>query len=221
MLLMVKKIKIIIVDDHPMFRQGIKLYFQSNSNIKLIGEADNGENALKLIEQKGKNVDIVLMDLKMPNMDGIELTKKLKEDWPDLKVLALTSFNSWEKVYNVLKAGASGYVLKDSKPDELLAAIKAVAVGGSYFGNGIAKELLNRVEEEKKEELIKESFEKLTKRELEVLKLIAKGLGNKEIAEKLMVSEKTVKTHTANIYPKLNVHSRTQAAIYAVKNGLI
>ncbi len=212
------KIKLLIVDDHSFFRQGIQLYLEGVEEIELVGEAGNGKEALAILND-GLKIDIVLMDLKMPEMDGIETTCKLKDKWPQIKVLVLTSFGSWDKVYEALQAGANGYVMKDAKPEELIAAIKAVTTGGSYFGAEVAQELVERVSGIPVRET--ELVEPLTDREMEVLSLLCQGMGNKEIAEELVVSVKTIKTHVSNILSKLNVNSRTQAAVYAMRHGLI
>ncbi len=212
------KICLLIVDDHPLFRQGVRFYLESIPDLELCGEAEHGAEALSFLTKQ--NVDVVLMDIQMPGLDGVEITKKIKEEWPDLKVLILTSNSSWDKVYTALKSGASGYILKDAHPEELVAAIKAVATGGSYLGAQVAIKLLNRVGHEK-EVLAEKLPEPLTARELEVLKQIGQGLGNREIAEQLVLSEKTVKTHVANILQKLQVTSRTQAALYAIRQNLI
>jgi DNA-binding NarL/FixJ family response regulator len=212
-----KNIHLLIVDDHPLFRQGVRLFLREEPGIDLAAEAGTGEEALQLLEQT--EVDVILMDLQMPGMDGIEATRRVSMLRPDTKVLILTSFGSWQKACASLKTGAAGYVLKDAQPEELVAAIRAVAAGGSYLSAPIATEMLRHMnnfpeaEQEKTHEL-------LTEREKEVLALVARGLGNREIAEHIFVSEKTVKTHMANILQKLDVKSRTQAALYAMRIGL-
>lgn len=215
---MTEKICLIIVDDHPLFRQGVRFFLESIPGLELAGEFGNGPDALEFLA--GHNVDLVIMDLQMPGMDGVEVTRHIKEDWPDIKVLVLTSFGSWEKVYAALKSGASGYLLKDAQPEELLAAIKAVAAGGSYLGAKTAAELLKRIDNETVAPTA-DLPEPLTERELEVLKLLGQGIGNREIAAELVLSEKTVKTHVANILQKLQVSSRTQAVLYAIRHNLI
>lgn len=212
------KIRILIVDDHPLFRQGVRFFLESFPDLELTGEAQNGAEALSFLINR--TADIVLMDLQMPGMDGVETTKRIKERWPDTKVLVLTTFNSWEKVYAALKAGASGYILKDAPPDELVIAIKGIANGGTYLGAQVATELVDRIRPDQ-EAYSAGLSEPLTDRELEVLKLIGRGLGNREIAKELVLSEKTVKTHVANILQKLQVTSRTQAALYAIRNHLV
>lgn len=209
-------IKVLIVDDHPLFRKGIRFYLESSSEIELVGELDTGEEVISFIE--GNKVDVVLMDLKMPGLSGVEVTEQILARWEDTKVLVLTSFGGWDKVYSALQAGAAGYLLKDAQPEALRAAIKAVAAGGTYFEEDVAAQLLNKVQVKNQP---KELIEPLTERELEVLRLIAEGLGNQEIADELVISKNTVKTHITNIFQKLQVDSRTEAALYTVRQGLI
>lgn len=216
-----QKIRLFIIDDHPLFRKGVRFFLESLPEIELLGEAENGVEGISLLNSnsdEGNPADVVLMDLQMPGMDGIETTVRIKVQWPEVRVLILTSFNSWDKVYAALKNGAAGYVLKDAPPEELLAAIQAVAAGGSYLGAQVASELLRRVGNDPAPAGLPEP---LTDRETEVLRLIGQGLGNREIALQLVVSEKTVKTHVANILQKLQVKSRTQAALYAIQHQLI
>src|SRR6056297_484566 len=214
------KIKLLIADDHPFFRQGISLFLDDREDIEIKAEADNGQLALDKIKEDN-NFDVILMDLQMPEINGIEATEKIKASYPSIKVLILTSFNSWNKVYEALKAGADGYIMKDSKPDELIAAIKAVYTGGVYYGAEVAEQLLKRVNQKSSETEKEELIEPLTDRELEVLALLGRGLSNQEIADELVVSIKTVKTHVSNILAKLEVDSRTQAAVFAIRKGII
>jgi DNA-binding NarL/FixJ family response regulator len=214
---MVDKIRLLIVDDHPLFRQGVRFFLESIPELVLMGEMENGPAVLEFLAEY--QVDLVLMDLQMPGMDGVEVTRRIKETRPEIKILVLTSFGGWDKVSAALKSGAAGYILKDAQPEELVAAIKAVAAGGSYLGAQVAAELFNRIGNEN--ESTGDLPEPLTERELEVLKLLGQGMGNREIAERLTVSEKTVKTHVANILQKLQVNSRTQAALYAIRHNLI
>lgn len=213
---MADPLRILIVDDHPLFRQGVRFFLESVPGMELAGEAESGARALEFLA--GRAVDVVLLDLLMPGMDGVEATGKIKEQWPEVKILVLSSFNSWERARAALKAGADGYILKDAPPEELLAALQAVAAGGSYLGSRIAGAILGRPGEAGEGPDLPEP---LTGREREVLALIGRGLGNREIAARLVVSEKTVKTHVANILQKLQVKSRTQAALYAAEHGLI
>jgi NarL family two-component system response regulator LiaR len=212
------KIKLLIVDDHPLFRQGVRLFLETIPDMEIAGEAGCGEAALSFLAQK--EFDLVLLDLQMPGPDGIEITRQINTAHPGTKILILTSFGDWGKVHGALKAGASGYILKDAEPEQLLAAIRAVAAGGSYLGPQVAADLLQHMDGEGRTGA-GATEEPLSSRELEVLALIARGLSNREIAESLFLSEKTVKTHVANILQKLDVKSRTQAALYAMRKNLV
>lgn len=213
-----KKINLLIVDDHPLFRQGVRLFLETAPDMELIGEVDGGEQALEFLG--ARPADVVLLDLQMPGLDGIETAQRIIEIIPEARILMLTSFGSWEKVHAALKAGAAGYILKDAEPDQLLAAIRAVAAGGTYLGAQTTAQLLQHVDSQGRP-VTNELTEPLSSREQEVLALIARGLGNREIAENLFLSEKTVKTHVANILQKLNVKSRTQAALVAMRQNLV
>ena len=214
-----KPVRLFLVDDHPFFRQGVRFYLSSLKEFELVGEADSGEHALQVL--KNAAIDVVLMDLQMTGTDGIETTEALLQLLPDVRVLILTSFGSEDKISRALQAGAAGYCLKDAPPEELTAAIRAVAAGGTYLGRGILPRILTSTNLPHTEngETIKPGLHELTQREQDVFKLLAEGLGNKEIAEKLFVSEKTVKTHVANILQKLDVKTRTQAAILAKEHN--
>lgn len=218
-----KKISVIIVDDHPFFRQGVCLYFKNNKEIDIIKEFADGKEVLQFLEEDHQKVDVIIMDLQMPGIDGGEATRRICQQWPEVKVLVLTSYGSWDKVHSLLNSGATGYLIKDANPDELAAAIRAVHTGGTYFGNQVKEALLNNInmQEDNKGEKFPDLIEPLTDREVDILKLIGKGMGNSDIAEKLYISENTVKTHVAHIFQKLNVNSRTQAAFYALQKGLI
>jgi DNA-binding NarL/FixJ family response regulator len=207
-------IRILIADDHPLFRQGVRLYLESLPEFQIDGEVENGAAALAFLEQQ--MVDVVLLDLQMPEMDGPETTLRIRGKWSNLKILVLTSFNNWEMVQSALKAGANGYVLKDISPKELAMAIRAVAMGGSYLNAEITAVMVHQMDTSGKPVSIStpDIIEPLTTREIKVLELIGQGMGNREIAEKLFLSETTVKTHVANIFLKLQVKSRTQAALY-------
>jgi DNA-binding NarL/FixJ family response regulator len=207
-------IKVLVVDDHHVVRRGLVFFLKTQKEIEIVGEAANGEEALTLV---GKlHPDVVLMDLVMPMMDGIEATKKIKELFPHTKILILTSFSDQDHVIPAIRAGASGYQLKDMEPDQLVEAIKSVYRGESQLHPKVTSHVMAHLSQgEKKEENL---LEELTKREKEVLAEIAKGKSNKEIAASLMITEKTVKTHVSNILAKLNLADRTQAALYAVKH---
>lgn len=213
-------ISLLIVDDHPLFRKGARLYLETVRGMSVAGEVDGGEAALQFLSQR--QVDVVLLDLQMPGLSGIETTQRIISSGSPAKLLILTSFGRWEQVHNALKAGASGYVLKDAEPEELAAAIRAVAAGGSYLSAQATRELLQHVDAAAAPENAGagDLIEPLSDRENDVLVLIARGMSNREIAERLFLSEKTVKTHVANILQKLNVKSRTQAALYAMRANL-
>ena len=219
-----EKISVVIVDDHPFFRQGVCLYFEKNKQIEISEEFTDGKEILQFLEENQDQVDVVLMDLQMPGMGGGEATRRICQQWPEIKVLVLTSYGSWDKVYSLFHSAATGYLLKDTNPDKLAAAIKAVHTGGIYFGNEVKEALLNNVnvtQQDNKEEKFSDLIEPLTDREVDIIKLIGKGLGNSEIADELYISNNTVKTHVSHIFQKLNVNSRTEAAFYALQKGLV
>ena len=214
---MTTKIKVMIVDDHGIVRQGLRTYLDLLEDITIVAEAENGLDALDKVKQF--NPDIVLMDLVMPEMDGIEATQKICGSYPDEKVIVLTSFTEDEQVFSAIKAGAVGYLLKDISPPDLAKAIQAVHSGETHLHPEITKKLMNQFVSPKSE--AETTPEDLTPREMEVLQLIAQGLSNKELANKLTISEKTVKTHLSSIFSKLHLSDRTQAAIYALKHNLV
>lgn len=205
-------IRILLVDDHTVVRQGLRMFLSLDTELEVIGEAADGVEA---IEQAHRlRPDVVLMDLLMPRMDGIAATAVIRRELPDTEVIALTSVLEDEKVIGAIKAGAIGYLLKDTQADELCRAIKAAAAGQVQLSPQAAARLMREVR-------APESPEKLTERETDVLRLLASGRANKEIALELDIGEKTVKTHVSAILRKLDVPSRTQAALYAVRIGLV
>ncbi|UYP10633.1 response regulator [Priestia megaterium] len=210
------KIKMLIADDHHVVRKGLVFFLQTQPDLEIVGEASNGEEAVKLATSLEPH--IVLMDLSMPVLDGIEATKELKKQAPHVQVMILTSFSDQDHVIPALEAGASGYQLKESDPDELVAAIRKLMNGENQLHPKVTTHLLTRLTKsnEKKVNFI----DHLTKREKDVLKEIAKGKSNKEIGAALHITEKTVKTHVSNILSKLGVQDRTQAALYAVQHGI-
>ena len=208
-------IKLLIVDDHEMVRLGLTSYFSILEDIEVIGEAENGAEGVEIALKAYP--DVILMDLVMDVMDGIEATKVILEEWPEAKILILTSFIDDEKVYPAMEAGASGYLLKTSSASEIAHAIRRTYSGEAIIEDAVS-ELL--VEIEKNENSTK-LHDDLTNRELEVLHLIADGLSNQEIADKLFITLKTVKTHVSNILSKLEVSDRTQATIYAFKHDIV
>ena len=205
-------IRILIADDHGIVRQGLRMYLGSDPELEIIGEARNGAEALKLARQL--HPDVVLMDLLMPVMDGIAATSAIRRELPDTEVVALTSVLEDAAVVEAVRAGAIGYLLKDTDAHELRRAIKAAAAGQVQLSPQAAARLMREVRAPEK---IKAA---LTERETEVLRLLAQGLSNKEIARSLNVGEQTVKTHVSHILEKLAVPSRTQAALYAMRIGL-
>ncbi|MFL0474376.1 response regulator transcription factor [Priestia aryabhattai] len=210
------KIKILIADDHHVVRKGLAFFLQTQPDLEVVGEASNGEEAIKLATCLEPH--IVLMDLSMPVLDGIEATKELKKQAPHIQVMILTSFSDQDHVIPALEAGASGYQLKESDPDELVAAIRKLMNGENQLHPKVTTHLLTRLTKSSENKV--NFIDHLTKREKDVLKEIAKGKSNKEIGAALHITEKTVKTHVSNILSKLGVQDRTQAALYAVQHGI-
>jgi NarL family two-component system response regulator LiaR len=205
-------IRVLIVDDHGVVRQGVRMYLALDSELEVVGEAANGIEGVHLARQL--KPDVVLMDLLLPEMDGIAATEVIRHELPDTEVIALTSVLEDQAINGALRAGAIGYLLKNAQADELVQAIKAAAAGQVQLSPQVAARLMHEVAP-------LGSAEPLTDRETEVLRLIAQGKANKEIAAALVIGEKTVKTHVSNILSKLGVASRTQAALYAVRIGLV
>jgi two-component system, NarL family, response regulator LiaR len=205
-------IKVLIADDHGVVRQGLTMYLGLDPELEVIGEAANGEAAVNMA--RDLEPDVVLMDLLMPVMDGIAATEKIKTETPEVEVVALTSVLDDGAVTGAVRAGATGYLLKNTKPRDLCRAIKGAAAGQVQLGPEAAAKLMREVR-------APERPEALTGRETEVLKLLARGWANKQIARELFVEEKTVKAHVSGILRKLGVTSRTQAALHAVRAGLV
>ncbi|MGG2065827.1 MULTISPECIES: response regulator [unclassified Bacillus (in: firmicutes)] len=210
------KIRLLLVEDHHIVRRGLVFFLKTKEEFDIIGEVGDGEEALQFIQQK--RPDVVLMDVSMPKMDGIEATKRMKQYDPSIKILMLSSFSEQDYVLPALEAGADGYQLKEVQPDQLVASIIAVYQGNANFHPKVTPALLGR---QATVEIKQDSLSMLTKREKEVLREIAKGRSNKEIAAELHITEQTVKTHVSNVLAKLNVDDRTQAALYAVKHGVV
>lgn len=204
-------IKIMVADDHALIRKGLVQLIEMEKDIKVISQASNGEEAYQLA--KKYLPDLILMDVNMPVMNGIKVAKMLKEEKHPSKVLFLTIYNDREYLLEALKLGVEGYILKDAEYDDLIKAIRTIFNGGVYIHPSLMEEIDNIDHENLKKDL--------TPREIEILKLISKGYSNKEIAQKLFLSEKTVKNHVYNIFKKLDVKDRTQAAIYMLKNETI
>jgi NarL family two-component system response regulator LiaR len=213
-----EKIKVLIVDDHQVVRQGLRTFLELHDDIDVVGEAGDGATAVEMVRQLCP--DIVLMDLVMPHLDGINATRQVKALNTGAKVIALTSFTEDDKVFPAIQAGASSYLLKDVSPDNLVEAIRAVQHGEARLHPNIARKLMEQVAHQtgpKPGDLA----EDLTERERDVIRLVAKGQSNQSIAQELVISEKTVKTHISNILSKLDLEDRTQLAIFAIKNGLV
>ncbi len=209
------KISVLIVDDHAVVRQGLRTFLDLQDDIDVVGEASNGAEAVEQVRRLLP--DVVLMDLEMPEMDGIEATRQVRALSPRTQVIVLTSFSDNERVFPSIKAGAIGYLLKDVSPDDLVRAVQAANRGETQLHPEVARKLIN--EYSNRDE--KRAPAGLTERELDVLRQIARGGSNRDIAAELVISEKTVKTHVSNILSKLHLADRTQAAIYALREGLV
>ena len=212
---MTQDIRILIVDDHDIVREGQRALIETEPGMELVGEAKDGIEAVELA--KRFQPDVILMDLHMPKKDGVEAITEIKGENPESRILVLTSFNEDEKVYAAIKAGAMGYLLKDSSPQKILKSIRKVYRGETSIGPRIAQKLMREIQRTSDSPPTEEP---LTTREMEVIKLIAEGLSNQEIAEKLVISERTARTHITHILGKLHLANRTQAAIYALREGL-
>jgi DNA-binding NarL/FixJ family response regulator len=210
-------IKIVIADDHHIVRKGLTLFINTQEDMEVIGEAKNGQEAVEITNKL--QPDIVIMDLSMPILDGLQATKRIKENNPEMKIMILTSFSDQDHVIPALEAGAAGYQLKDSNPDDLIIAVRKLMNGEHQFPEKVTSQLLSHLTGKK--DKTNHLLDELTKREKEVLQEIACGKSNKEIAFSLEITEKTVKTHVSNILMKLQLQDRTQAALYAVKHGFV
>lgn len=214
---MTEPIKVFVVDDHTVVRQGINAYVTELADIVVVGEAATGEDAVHEVRRLGAAhalPDVILMDLMMPGLDGVGATKAIKDQFPGVQIIVMTSFSEPERVRAALEAGAAGYLLKDAEPDEVDKAIRAALAGELYLDAAVARQLtktlLNRGT----------VVEPLSPREREVLALVGLGCSNREIADKLVISERTARTHVSSILFKLHLSSRTQAALWAIKNGV-
>lgn len=212
------QIRVLLVDDHPLLRQGLRKVLELDAGMTVVGEAGDGEEAVQLARRL--QPEVILMDINLPGMNGIEVTRLIKGELPETKILALTIHDDDEYVLEMVRAGATGYLLKDVDPGGLVKAIRAAVRGEPYISPGIAGKVfgvLNRLTREG----YQPSHKDLTSRERDVLELIAQGYSNKKIAKILSISEKTVKNHVTSILRKLGVQDRTQAAVYALKNKLV
>jgi two-component system, NarL family, response regulator LiaR len=213
-----ERIKVLIVDDHQVVRQGLRTFLELQEDIQVIGEANDGGMALEMTDRLSP--DVVLMDLVMPGMDGIAATRRIKALGTGVKVIALTSFTEDDKVFPAIQAGASSYLLKDVTPDVLVEAIRAAHRGEARLHPDIVRKLMEQVARQAPTGQA-DPVAGLTQRERQVIRLVAQGKNNREIAETLVISEKTAKTHVSNILGKLGLEDRTQMAIHAIRNGLV
>jgi NarL family two-component system response regulator LiaR len=207
-------IRVLIADDHGIVREGLRTYLATVDGIEVVGAAEDAAQAVDGVAELAP--DVVLMDLQMPNVDGIEATARITEHHPDVKVIALTSFATDDKVFPAIRAGAAGYLLKEAEPSEIAEAIRKVSRGEPILHPSVAERLMQQVAAS----VPTPHRTDLTARELEVLRLVAAGMANRDIARELDVAEKTVKTHVSNILMKLGLSDRTQAAVYAVQHGI-
>jgi DNA-binding NarL/FixJ family response regulator len=213
------RIRVLVVDDHAVVRRGLLAFLDGEDDLEVVGDADGGNQALDVLARlhsEGRRPDVVLMDLQMVPLDGIESTRLIRARYDDVEVVALTSFAEDERVHAALEAGASGYLLKDADADEVAAAIRAARRGELQLDPAVARRLTSSLRTASRENSVE-----LTTRELEVLRLLGAGRANKEIAAELSISERTARTHVSNILGKLNLTSRTQAALWAVREGLV
>ena len=207
-------IRLLIADDHSVVRSGLRFLFMTEPEMEIVGEAADGREAVEMVRQH--KPDVVLMDLKMPRMDGLAAIAAIKADDPEARILVLTSFTDDDSVFTAIKLGALGYLLKDSQPTDLLRAVREVYQGESSLHPTIARKLIRELNQPSK---LPPTEAPLTDREMEVLKLVAQGLSNQDIADQVVVSERTVRAHVSNILGKLHLANRTQAALYALRKG--
>lgn len=218
-----KKIRVLLVDDHALVRQGLRMFIEMQNDMEVVGEGANGLEAVELAARL--KPDVILLDLMMPEMDGVEATCKILRGAPQSRVLILTSFGEDDKVFPAIRAGAQGYLLKDIQPRDLVQAVRESYQGKAQLHPIVARRLMMAIAgdmpaKEPKPVSLPVELQGLTEREREVLEQIARGLTNREIAEKMVISEKTVKTHVSNLLDKLGLEDRTRAAIWALKHGL-
>ncbi len=211
-------IKVLLVDDHKIVRQGVRAFLQTLSDIAVVGEAETGAAAVEAVS--GLTPDVVLMDLEMPGeLDGIAATRQIRKARPETQVIVVTSHHQDEYIFPAVRAGAISYLLKDVEPDELAAAIRKAAQGEAVLDSRVASRLVQELQGIRREQV--NPFTELSEREFDVLRLIAAGKSNAEIAESLVIGESTVKTHISNLLKKLHLDDRTQAAVYAWQQGIV
>lgn len=215
-----KKIRVLIADDHRVVREGLSSILRSRDDIEVVAEAENG---LEAVEKARKyEPDVVLMDISMPRMNGVEAARLIKKEFPRIGIVVLTMFEEEEYIFDMIKAGATGYILKDSDSAQIIRSIRSVAKGESLIHPSVASKILTEFSSlAKKTGKVSRRLGDLTEREITVLQLVAEGKTNKEIAVSLSLAEKTIKNHVRNIFKKLSAHDRTEAAIFALRKGLI
>ena len=216
---MENKLSIVLADDHTILREGLRALLTADASFEIVGEARDGREAVRCVEKLGP--DLILMDLSMPRMSGMEAIREIKRRYPETKIIALTVHKTEEYLLTTLQAGSDGFVLKDATHDELIMAIKNVMGGKSYLSPGVSEKVIEGYLQGKKSTQPLSSWESLSQREREVLKLIAEGYKNKEIAEDLCISLKTVEKHRANLMKKLDLHNAAALTVYAVEKGLV
>lgn len=213
------KIRVLLVEDHTIVRKGLRSLLDGEAGIEVIGEAEDGREAIKKVQQLLP--DVVLMDITMPALSGLEATRQIKKRFPEIKVLILTMHAAGEYIFQILRAGASGYVVKQAAPAELVSAIQAVHRGESFLSPSISRKVIEEYIRQAEAVAEKDSYDQLTPREREVLQLVAEGRSNREIAKLLHVSIKTVETHRAHLMNKLDIHSTAELTQYAIRKGVI
>ena len=214
-----KKIRVLIADDHAVVREGTRRILDQEEDIEVIGEANDGDEAVKMAT--GYTPDVVIMDISMPRLDGIEATRQIKSLSPSVAILILSAYDDDQFIFSLLEAGAAGYLLKNIRGRELVDAIRSVYAGESVLHPSVARKVLNRFGHPSEGSQEKASVELLSDREMEVLKLLTRGLSNKEIADQLCISIRTVQGHLGNIFNKLQIGSRTEAVVRALKEGWV
>jgi NarL family two-component system response regulator LiaR len=214
---MAEQITIIIVDDHKVVRQGVRAFMDTQPDIKVVGESGRGEEAVRLVSENAP--DVVIVDLVMPGMDGVEVTRQVKQASPRTQVIVLTSYHQDEHIFPAIRAGALSYLLKDVGPAELAEAVRQAAAGEAVLHPRVAARVVQELHGARQD--TPNPFTELSDREMEVLRLIADGMSNADIAGQLIISEKTVKSHVSNILNKLHLADRTQAAVYAWREGVV
>jgi two-component system response regulator NreC len=216
---MMSKIRVLLAEDHTIVRKGIRSLLDDEPDIEVVGEAADGREAVEKVEKL--RPDVVLMDITMPQLNGLEATRHIKKQFPEIKVLGLTMYTNEEYIFQLLQAGASGYLVKQSAPAELISAIQAVYRGDSFLSPAISKTIIEEYLKHTEKISQSDAYEKLTDREREVLQLITEGYSNQEIAEMLYISVKTVGVHRVNLMTKLNLHNTAELIKYAFRKGII